>query len=86
MSKRKNYYEYERGADFKAFESPSSYDHDGPTIKINSVEQLEHLAIDYLSVKRGCTYYDSFEFTLKLISALKEQARVIQQLHDNTII
>lgn len=86
MSKRKNYYEYERGADFTAFESPSKFDHDGSTIKVNSVEQLEQLAMDYLSVKRGGTYYSSFEFTLKLIRALKEQSRIIQELHKNTII
>jgi hypothetical protein len=86
MSKRKNYYEYERSSDFTAFDSPSKYDHEGSTIKINSVDALESLAMDYLSTKRGGTYYDSFEYTLKLISVMKQQARVIEELHNNTII
>lgn len=86
MSKRKNYYEHVNHCDFKAFESKSDFDHDGPTININSVSQLEKLAMDYLSMKRGGVYYQAFEYTLKLIATLRTQSHAIAEIHRNTIV
>lgn len=86
MTSRKDYYNYEKSYETKPFESKSEYDHDGKTIPVNSVQDLEKLATDYLCVKRSCTYYEAFEYTLKLIEVLKKQSRAIEEIQENFTI
>lgn len=86
MGKRKNYYAYERSNDTQPFESKSKFDHDGKPIKVKSVDDLHDLAMDYLSCKREGTYYEAFEYTLKLIDILKRQSRTIEEIHKNYTI
>lgn len=86
MTKRKNYYEHVKSCDSTPFESPDKYDHDGKPIKINSVDELHSLAMDYLSRKREGAYYEAFEYTLKLIDVLKKQSRTIEEIHKNYTI
>jgi len=83
MTKRKNYYEHVKHDDSEPFESESKYDHDGSTIPVKNVEQLEQLAMDYLSMKRSGTYYEAFEYMLKMIDNYRSQTRAIQELHNN---
>ena len=61
----------------------SKFDHSGGPIKVNNIEQLEEVALDYLSMKRGGTYYDAFQFTMKMIDVLKQQDRMINELKRN---
>lgn len=84
--KRKNYYEYENRSTDKPVITESKFDHTGDTIKVNNIDQMEELALDYLSVKRGGTYYDAFEFSMRLIDVIKRQERVIQELNKNCIL
>lgn len=86
MKKRTDYYNYQKSYDSKPFESKSEYDHDGKTIPVNNVQDLEKLATDYLCNKRAGTYYAAFEYTLKLIEVLKKQSRAIQEIHKNFTI
>jgi hypothetical protein len=81
--KRKNYYEYEKSSVENPVVSKSKFDHSGETIKVNNIEQLEAVALDYLSMKRGGTYYETFEFTMKMIDVLKQQDRMINELKKN---
>lgn len=81
--KRKNYYEYEKSSVENPVISESKFDHDGGSIKVNNIEQLEAVALDYLSMKRGGTYYDTFEFAMKMIDVLKQQDRMISELKKN---
>mgnify|MGYP003116893171 FL=1 len=83
MTERKNYYEHVKHTDDKPFVSESKYDHDGSTIPVNNIEQLERLAMDYLSMKRDGTYYEAFEYMLKTIDSFRSQTRAIQELHNN---
>jgi len=83
MTKRKSYYEYGKDSNTKPFESESKFNHDDGVIPINNAEELEKLAMDYLSVKRNCAYYEAFEYTLKLIDMLRDQTRAINELHKN---
>lgn len=83
MTKRKDYYNHVKHSDIKPFESVSKFDHDGATISVKNVEQLEQLAMDYLSMKRGGTYYEAFEYTLKMISSFRAQTLAIKELHNN---
>lgn len=84
--KRKNYYEYEKRSFDKPVMTESKFDHTGETIKVTNIKQMEELALDYLSVKRGGTYYDAFEFTMRLIDVVKQQSRMIEELNKNYII
>ena len=86
MSKRIDYYNYQKTHDTKPFESKSEYDHDGKTISIKNVHDLEKLATDYLCNKRAGTYYAAFEYTLKLIDVLRKQSRAIEKLQKNFTI
>ena len=86
MSKRTDYYHYQKSYDTKPFESKSEYDHDGKTIPVNNIQDLEKLATDYLCMKRSCTYYEAFEYTLKLIVILKKQSRAIEEMQENFTI
>lgn len=86
MKKRADYYNYQKSYDTKPFESKSKYDHDGKTISVQNVQQLEQLAMDYLSVKRGGTYYEAFERTLELIDMLRNQSRAINEMQKNYTI
>jgi len=83
MTERKNYYEHVKHTDGKPFVSESKYDHDGATISVKNIEQLEQLAMDYLSMKRSGTYYEAFEYMLKMINSYRSQTRAIQELHNN---
>jgi hypothetical protein len=83
MSKRTNYYNFQKSCETKPFESKSEYNHDGKTIPVNNVHDLEKLATDYLCVKRVGTYYDAFEYTIKLIDILKKQTRAIEEMQKN---
>lgn len=84
--KRRNYYEYEKSSIDKPVETKSKFDHSGDTISITNINQMEELALDYLSVKRGGTYYDAFEFSMRLIEVVKRQERMIQELNKNCIV
>ena len=86
MKKRTDYYNYQKSCDTKPFESKSKYDHDGKTISVKCVQDLENVATDYLCVKRAGTYYDAFEYTLKLIEVLKKQSRAIEEMQKNFTI
>jgi len=83
MSKRNNYYKYQNSDDVKPFDAKSKYDHNGRTIPITTPQELEELAMDYLSVKRAGTYYEAFEFTLKIMAVMKIQARTIEEYEKN---
>lgn len=86
MSKRTDYYNYQKTDAIKPFESKSQYDHDGKTISIKNVHDLEKLATDYLCNKRAGTYFEAFEHTIKLIDILKKQSRAIEELQKNFTI
>lgn len=86
MKKRTDYYNYQKSNDTKPFESKSEYDHTGKTIPVNDVHELEKLAIDYLSTKRAGTYYQAFEYTLKIVDVLKKQSRAIEDMQKNYTI
>lgn len=83
MTKRKDYYNYVKHTNDKPFVSEAKYNHDGATIPVKDIEQLEQLAMDYLSMKRGGTYYEAFEYMLKTIDSFRSQTRAIQELHNH---
>lgn len=84
--KRKNYYEYDKGAVDQPFESKSRFDHDGDTIKISDVMDLELLAHDYVCMKRAGTYFEAFDMVLKMIAVMRKQSRAIDKIQKNYTI
>lgn len=83
MSKRNNYYKHQKANDTEPFEAKSKYNHDGRTIPVTTTQELEALAMDYLSVRRAGTYYEAFECVLKVIAVMKIQARTIEEYEKN---
>lgn len=83
---RKNYYEYERTDKPTPYEPEKKYDHDGKTITVKSVDELQKLALDYVSTKRGGTYYEAFDVVLQLIGVLEKQSRAIENIQRNYTI
>lgn len=83
MNKRKDYYSYQREHKDTPFESDKKYDHDGATIKVKDLEQLESLAMDYICTKRAGTYFEAFEYILKVIDVVKKQQQALDQVTKN---
>lgn len=81
--KRKNYYEYSKDVPDKPVISKCKFDHEGDTIKINNIKQMEDLAMDYISMKRGGVYFEAFEFSMKLIDSVKKQEQMVNELNKN---
>lgn len=84
--KRRNYYEYQKHDTGKPHESKSRYDHDGDTIKVTNIMELEALAHDYVCMKRAGTYFEAFEMVLKMIDVMRKQSRAIDKIQKNYTI
>ena len=83
---RKNYYEYQRTDKPTPYEPRKKYDHDGKTIPVKSVDDLQKLALDYVSTKRGGTYFEAFDMVLQLTRVLEKQSRAIEDIQRNYTI
>ena len=77
---RNDYYTYEGSDEHKPVESRSQFDHQGKTININTLDDLKNLTTDYLCYKKSCTYYQAFEMVDKLIHAVENQQRALDQM------
>ena len=83
---RQNYYQYQKQHKDKPHESKSRYDHEGDTIKISTIMELEALAHDYVCMKRSCTYFEAFDMVLKMIDVMRKQSRAIDKIQKNYTI
>jgi len=83
---RKNYYEHQRTDKPTPYEPKKKYNHDGKTITVKSINDLQELALDYVSTKRGGTYFEAFDMVRQLIGILEKQSRAIEDIQRNYTI